>query len=83
VALRLDAEMGAHVMKGHVDQPTHDTPCQDLDRISVWIRTQHGLRGTCAVWITKAYPADGNRCNPRMRPQHRAGRHLDGSGDPP
>lgn len=75
-ALRLDAQMGAHFRKGHFDRPTHDSPCQDLNWISVLICTPHGLRGTCALWITNAYPADRNRRTTSMVPSGSAGRHL-------
>src|SRR5712692_5435047 len=42
LALRLHAQMGAHLMKGDFDRPTHDKPCQDLNRVGLLVGTQHG-----------------------------------------
>lgn len=81
LALGLDAQRGAHLMKGHVTRPTHDKPCQDLNRVGRWVRPPHGLRGTCALWVTDEDPANGNRWNARMVPQSRARCQLDWSGD--
>lgn len=69
LALRLDAQMGSHVMNAHLDRPAHDTPCQDLKRVSMVIGVKHGLRGACALRVANEHPAYGNGWDASKVPQ--------------
>src|SRR5215208_4443177 len=77
LALRLESQVPAHLLEGHLQLPAHHKPTEDLLRISVEVGTQEGLGFEPSFRITDQDPAHGHGEQPSGVPNGRLGSDLD------
>src|SRR2546421_7382884 len=76
LALCLDAQMGASLLKGHLQSPALHEIADDLFCWLSGVGGKNGLGGTLTQWITSEDPADGQGIVARAIPQGCAGANL-------
>src|SRR5579859_2574333 len=59
LALCLDTQMGASLLKGHLQTPALHEIADDLFCLLSGVGGKNGLGGTLTQWITSENPADG------------------------
>src|SRR5258708_17514214 len=79
LALCLDAQMGAPLLKGHFQTPARNFVANDLFGRLGRVGGKDGFGGTLARWITSQDPTDRQRSVSIAVPQRCAGADLQGS----
>src|SRR5215203_1551001 len=75
--LRLDAEVGAGLLEGHLHLPASHKPGDDLGGVSREVGAKQSLGRKAVLGIADQDPADRHNRQARVSPDRRGGRDLD------
>ncbi len=78
LALRLDAPVRTHLAEGHLELPAQDEPGDDLQGIGGEVGAKQSLGGELPPRVAHEHPTDGDRRQPGVVPDGRAGEERDG-----